>query len=345
MLQFKKYSSIENAITRDFMERVREEMPADLEWVVQEKVHGSNTSFLCDGTDVKFAKRTSILADDEKFYDFQPLLEAYKPRIISLFNRVKEMHHDVDAISVFGEMFGGRYAHEGVPAEKGTILIQKGVYYTPKHEFYGFDIFVFEGEKGRYLPVDEVNDLFEAEGFFYAKTLLKGSLEECLKYPNAFQSKISQWLGLPDIEDNICEGVVIRPVEPQYLRNGSRVLIKNKNARFAEKKSVKKRNKVFSEPVPYSDALKALLPEVEAYVTENRLNNVVSHIGEVSFPKDFGMVMGFFAKDILEDFLKDHGGEYSALDKCEQKSLNRELNKMATDFVKATFMNQAYILD
>ncbi len=345
MLQFKKYSSIENAITRDFMERVREEMPADLEWVVQEKVHGSNTSFLCDGTDVKFAKRTSILADDEKFYDFQPLLEAYKPRIISLFNRVKEMHHDVDAISVFGEMFGGRYAHEGVPAEKGTILIQKGVYYTPKHEFYGFDIFVFEGEKGRYLPVDEVNDLFEAEGFFYAKTLLKGSLEECLKYPNAFQSKISQWLGLPDIEDNICEGVVIRPVEPQYLRNGSRVLIKNKNARFAEKKSVKKRNKVFSEPVPYSDALKALLPEVEAYVTENRLNNVVSHIGEVSFPKDFGKVMGFFAKDILEDFLKDHGGEYSALDKCEQKSLNRELNKMATDFVKATFMNQAYILD
>jgi len=110
-------------------------------------------------------------------------------------------------------------------------------------------------------------------------------LDECLKYPNAFQSKISQWLGLPDIEDNICEGVVIRPVEPQYLRNGTRVLIKNKNARFAEKKSVKKRNKLFSEHVPYSDALKSLLPEVEAYVTEARLSNVISHIGEVNFPK------------------------------------------------------------
>lgn len=345
MLIFKKYSSIENAITRDFMEKVKFELPADLEWVVQEKVHGSNTSFLCDGTEVKFAKRTSILADDEKFYDFQSLLEAYKPRVLSLFRRVKEMHPEVTSISVFGEMFGGRYAHPDVPAEKGIILIQKGVNYLPGHEFYGFDIFVLEGEKGRFLPVDEVNEIFEAEGFFYAKTLFRGSLAECLKYPNAFQSKISQWLGLPDIDDNICEGVVIRPVTPQYLRNGSRVLIKNKNARFAEKKNVKKRNKLFSEPVPHSDELNALLPELEAYVTENRLNNVVRHIGEVSFPKDFGKVMGMFSKDILDDFLKEHGGAYTALDKCEQKTFNRALNKLANDFVKQTFMSQAYILD
>ncbi len=345
MLKFKKYNSIENAFTLDFMERVRAEMPVDLQWVVQEKVHGSNTSFLCDGLEVKFAKRTSVLSDDEKFYDFQSLVGTYRSKVISLFNRVKTIYPAVDTISVFGEMFGGRYAHSGVPAEKGITLIQKGVNYTPGHEFYGFDIYIFEKEEGRFLPVDEVNAIFEAEGFFYAKTLFRGTLEECLKYPNAFQSKISQWLGLPDIDDNICEGVVIRPVEPRYLRNGSRVLIKSKNARFAEKKSVKVRNKLFSDPIPYSEALKSLLPEIESYVTRARLDNVVSHIGEVSFPKDFGKVMGMFAKDILEDFLKEHGGEYSALDKCEQKSLNRELNKLATDFVKATFINHAYILD
>lgn len=39
----------------------------DLEYVVQEKVHGANTSFLCDGNEVKFAKRTSVLAEDENF--------------------------------------------------------------------------------------------------------------------------------------------------------------------------------------------------------------------------------------------------------------------------------------
>lgn len=338
MVNFKKYSSIENSITREFMEKVRAELPSDLEWVVQEKVHGANTSFLTDGIEVRFAKRTSMLEADEKFYDFQSLLKEYEPRVTALFSRIKERYPGVTAISVFGEMFGGRYVHEDVPALKGAILIQKGVNYMPGHGFYGFDIYVFEGDTGRYLTVDETNELFETEGFFYAKTLFRGSLDEALQYPNAFQSKISQWLELPDIDDNICEGVVIRPVVPQYLRNGARVLIKNKNARFAEKKSVKKRNKLFSEPVPYSDELKALIPEVEAYVTENRLNNVISHIGEVSLPKDFGKIMGLFSKDVLDDFLKDFGGKYRALEKGEQKLLNKELNKISTTFVRKRFM-------
>ena len=46
MLEFKKYNSIENSFSREFMEKVVAEMPADLEYVVQEKVHGANTSFL-----------------------------------------------------------------------------------------------------------------------------------------------------------------------------------------------------------------------------------------------------------------------------------------------------------
>jgi len=207
------------------------------------------------------------------------------------------------------------------------------------------DIYLFSDDKGRYLPVDEVNDLFEANGFFYAKTLFRGTLAECLKYPNAFQSKIAEWLGLPAIDDNICEGIVIRPVVPMYLKNGSRVLIKSKNERFAEKKSVKKRNKLFAEPVPYSETLQALIVEGEAYITENRLTNVLSHIGEVHFPKDFGRVMGLFSKDVLEDFLKEHGGSYSSLDKCEQKSLNKELNKLCTSLVKQVYMSQAYIIE
>lgn len=344
MLTFKKYSSIENHFNREFMEHVVEQMPQDLQYVVQEKVHGANTSFLCDGNEVKFAKRTSMLADDEKFYDYPELLEAYKDKVLNLFARVKSQHSEVVTISVFGEMFGGLYPHNDVKINRKLTLIQKGVCYTPEHEFYGFDIYLSDGENGWYLPVDEVNEIFEAEGFFYAKTLFRGTLAECLKYPNAFPSKISEWLGLPAIEDNICEGIVIRPVTPMYLRNGSRVLIKSKNERFAEKKSVKKRNKLFAEPVPYSDELKALVAEVDVYVTENRLTNVVSHIGEVHVPKDFGKIMGLFAKDVFEDFLKEHGGDYSALDKSEQKLLNKELNKLSTELVKKVYMSQAYIL-
>ena len=130
-----------------------------------------------------------------------------------------------------------------------------------------------------------------------------------------------------------------------YLRNGSRVLIKSKNERFAERKSAKRRTKLFVEPVPYSDELKALIVEGETYVTENRLNNVISHIGEVHFPKDFGKVMGLFSKDVLEDFLKEHGNLYVALEKSEQKLLNKELNKFCTAFVKQVYMSKAYIIE
>ena len=138
---------------------------------------------------------------------------------------------------------------------------------------------------------------------------------------------------------------MIRPVVPQYLRNGSRVLIKSKNTRFAEKKAVKARNKVFSEPIPQSEELKFLIEEVDTYITENRLNNVISHIGEVSLPKDFGKIMGLYSKDILDDFLKEYGGKYGALDKCEQKNFNKALNKLSTDFVKQTLMSRAYLLN
>ena len=345
MLEFKKYSSIENSFNREFMEMVMAEMPADLKYVVQEKVHGANTSFLCDGNDVKFAKRTSVLSEGENFYEYDELFKTYKKRVLNLFGKVKVRYPKITHISVFGEMFGGRYPHDDVKVSHKLSLIQKGVCYTPEHEFYGFDIYIFDDESNRFLPVDEVNELFESEGFFYAKTLFKGTLAECLKYPNAFESKIAEWLGLPTIEDNICEGVVIRPVVPMYLRDGSRVLIKNKNERFSEKKSIKTRNKLFAEPVPYSEALKTLLQEVDVYVTENRLDNVVSHIGEVHFPKDFGKVMGLFSKDVLDDFLKEHGSAYTALDKCEQKSLNKELNKLCTIFVKKVYMSHAYILD
>ena len=340
MIEFKKYSSIENSFIREYMEYVVAETPTDLEYVVQEKVHGANTSFLCDGKEVRFAKRTAILEDNEQFYDYPELLVRYKERVLKLFADIKAKYPEVTHISVFGEMFGGCYPHNEVKAKHKVGLIQKGVFYTPEHEFYAFDIYLFTGEGGRFLPVEEVNALFEAEGFFYAKTLFQGTLAECLKHPNAFQSRIPEWLGLPAIEGNICEGIVIRPVVPTYLRNGTRVLIKSKNERFAEKKSVKKRNKLFAEPIPYSDGLKALIGEGEAYVTENRLANVVSHIGEVHFPKDFGKVMGLFPKDTLDDLLKEHGGSYAALDKCEQKTFNKEMNRLCTSLVKKVYLGQ-----
>ena len=341
MTSFKKYNSIENTFDKDFMEKIFLEGYDKREFVVQEKVHGSNVCLITDGKTVNFGKRTGLLEAGEKFYDYEELLERYTPKAAALFSIVKETLPDVGTITIFGEMFGGKYPHPDVKNDSKISVIQKGVSYCPTHEFYAFDLYVTTEETGRFLSVDEANNFFERGGFFYAKTLFRGTLNECLKYPNLFQSQISGWLGLPPIEGNICEGVVIRPVEPIYLRNGSRVLLKSKNAHFAEKKSVKKREpKLFVEP-SYSKELNNLLPVSEQYVTENRLNNVVSKIGQISVPKDAGKIIGLFSKDILDDFLKEHSGEYAAIEKSEQKILNRHINSLATGLIKKVYFRSS----
>ena len=342
MIQFKKYNSIENTYDKNFAEKIFLEGLDKQEFVVQEKVHGSNVCFVTDGKTVGFGKRTGFVEADEKFYDYEELLERCTPKVIALFSTIKEKFPDIKTITVFGEMFGGKYPHINVKNDSKISLIQKGVFYCPTHEFYAFDLYVTTEESGYYLTVDEANSFFEQGEFFYAKTLFRGTLNECLQYPNDFQSLISNWLGLPPIEDNVCEGVIIRPVKPTYLHNGARVLLKNKNARFAEKKSVKKREpKLFVEP-SYSDLLNNLLPVTEQYVTENRLNNVVSKIGQISVPKDVGRLIGLFSKDILDDFLKEHSGEYAAIEKSEQKILNRHINSLATNLIKKVYFQTSW---
>ena len=339
MLNFKKYNSIENSYDSGFMERVREQMPSDLKYVVQEKVHGTNTSFICDGNDIRFAKRTAFIENGEDFYNYEEILAEYRSNVLALSKDVMSRYSGTINVTVFGELFGGAYPLNSVKQNHRLKLIQKGVYYTPNHGFYAFDIYIADADGyGKYLSVAEANEMFERYGFFYARTLFEGALDECLQHSNAFQSKISAWLGFPPIEDNICEGIVIRPVVPMYLRNGSRVMIKSKNERFAEKKSVKKRVKLFEEPIPYSDELVALISEAEAYVTEQRLVNVISHIGEIRVPNDFGKLMGLLSKDAMQDFLKGHGGDYAGLEKSEQKNLNKELNKLCADLVKKYFI-------
>jgi Rnl2 family RNA ligase len=323
------------------MDKIKLEGFGNQTFVIQEKVHGSNCCFITDGQDVHFAKRTGFVEADEKFYDYEELLARYNDRVISLFARVKSTYAGLQWLSIFGEMFGGTYPHPDVKNDHKILTIQKGVFYSPVHEFYGFDLYISEHETSRYLSVDENNTFFEAENFFYAKTLFQGNIDECLAYPNAFQSHIAEWLNLPPIDDNICEGVVIRPVEPVYFRNGARLLLKSKNSRFAEKKSVKKRTPTLFVAPTYSEPLKELLPVAEEYVTENRLNNVISKIGHVSIPKDMGKLIGLFSKDALEDFLKEHSGRYASLEKSEQKILNTSINKQVTILLKKIYFHQA----
>jgi Rnl2 family RNA ligase len=337
-MEFKKYNSIENSYQKDFLHSIVQQGFSELEYVVQEKVHGANLSFITNGTKILLAKRTELIADDENFFNSEFILEKYKSRVLELFKLLSQ-EFPIHTLTIFGELFGGGYPHPEVEKDKDSFLIQKGIYYLPGNEFYAFDIFI-NGEK--YLNVNQSCEWFEKTGFIFAKTLFKGSLKECLAYPNDFKTTLPALFGLPELDGNICEGVIIRPVVSSFLHSGSRVLIKNKNENWSENnKSIDKtllRKHFHEEGEALSPEATFLSEEIYKLITENRLSNLISKIGTVNHAKDSGKILGMYNKDVLTDFLKTHKEQYENLEKHESKSINKFLNKHAAELIMDYFL-------
>lgn len=113
-----------------------------------------------------------------------------------------------------------------------------------------------------------------------------------------------------------------------------RVILKNKNARWAEKKQRKKS----AEPeVPLPEHIVELRDLALEYVNENRLDNVLSKIGEVTI-KDFGRVLGAFNKDVSDDFQKDNAARLATVEKADLKRVNKLFGRVAADLVRVRLL-------
>lgn len=111
---------------------------------------------------------------------------------------------------VYGEFFG--------PG------IQKGVYYGDEKDFRIFDIMVdgvlFPPHLAQGFVKDLPVDYVPVVGYIVG-------LENTLQFNSEFNSTLA------DKEDNLCEGVVIRPEQHNYYnRLGSIFIIKKKNETF-----------------------------------------------------------------------------------------------------------------
>jgi len=332
MITFKKYSSIENSYRQKFLNYIVEQGKADGEWTVSEKVHGANFSFVVGEKGIKFAKKTNFIKEDEDFYNHQVIVNKYSNNVNALFEHIKTIKEDVEQITVFGEIFGGNYPHPDIENDNNISAVQKEIHYSPEIDFYGFDIMI-NGKT--YLNQDEADVLFEMFDFFYAKSLFRGTLEECLAFEKEYVTTIPTRLGLPTIDGNIGEGNVIKPIEPKFLWSGSRVVVKNKTAKFSEKK-----NKVhkIKEKIKLSEVGVKMLEEMSCLVTENRLKNVLSHHGKVN-QKDFGKLMSLLNKDVIDDFMKDFEEEFMELDKKERKEITKNVGRQNAELLRTNFLN------
>ena len=223
-------------------------------WIATEKVHGANFSVIVssagDGatTTVAFAKRTAILAPTDDFYGFrsQGLADDLAPRARRLFAALRRgaagaptstadssnppLQHRVQ---IYGELYGGHYPHPDVPAVRGLLPVQRGVWYSPGLAFLAFDV----AADGAYLDYARARAACGAADLAFAAPLARGTLPEVLaRAPVRFASTVAGTLhGLPPLpleggeNKNWAEGVVIRCVDP-----GRRALFKRKIPEFGE---------------------------------------------------------------------------------------------------------------
>lgn len=292
-----KYSSIENV--GEVIKKVYEEIVgADAQWIVLEKIHGSNVGIGKYG----IQSRNKMLTREDKFFSIQRIWDE----LLGKFGKLSP--EEQESCVIYGELCGGNYEHPDVPKQKGVEKVQGGMNYGPGLYFFAFDV----KRDGRYLPYAEAVEIFKRCGFDYCGILKEGTLAECTAFDvETFESTIPAYLGLPPPTQNRCaEGVVIKPRDGDYrTKMGSRVILKKKMEKFDE--VVMKRRKPGSKPVKEEDPYWTTL---QAYVTRARLESILSKDG---FPEITKQKMGYWSAAMCKDIEESYCREQNAVGNTE----------------------------
>eukprot|EP01099_Mayorella_cantabrigiensis_P006425 TRINITY_DN5363_c0_g1_i1.p1 TRINITY_DN5363_c0_g1~~TRINITY_DN5363_c0_g1_i1.p1 ORF type:complete len:366 (+),score=63.68 TRINITY_DN5363_c0_g1_i1:22-1098(+) len=289
-------------------------------FIVLEKIHGSNFGFMCNEKEIVCCRRTAALDPNETFHNFQEIREKYSANIRQLWMKIlnttfifedqpetRPLHH----FTIYGELYGGVYPHPEV-LDKGNQPIQKGVYYSPDHNFIAFDLELsysehpVEKQKAQRLFVnyDLVVELLDECGIPILKPLFRGTREECLKYNIKHNSTIPALFQLPTLETNLIEGIIVKPVEPVVVTEFQhRLIAKIKNPKFEETNPKcetlweQRRNKI-------KGLMEFYIQDLERYLTENRKNNLESKIGPIN-QENISQATELFVQDVICDFTSD----------------------------------------
>ena len=319
--QFTKFPSLENTYRQKEIDKILT-MEIQDKWVVTEKVHGANFSFWVykdletKEINIKCAKRSGWIEEDEKFFNYKSVLEKYRPMLENLRD------DQLDDFVIYGEMYGGN--------------IQSGMCYSLEQDFVAFDMRWINEDGSLSLPLRKLKVLTLDEYYNIPIVPLIGvydTFEEALAVEESFTSKlIRQGFDGKDIHKE-AEGVVIEPDTAVYEPNGSRVYLKKKTKRFLEKGG--KPNIKHKSPVVLQESVQSKLDEALVFLNHNRFESVVSKIGEVSI-KDIGKVMGLLTQDIVVDMEKDLEQPVDSWfeTKGEKQLFMKNLQKVVQDFIK-----------
>ena len=251
------------------IERIRNSAASLVKWEVSEKLHGANFSFIVTKDDIQIASRNGII--EGNFYNSSEAVRVNLDKARLLF----EKQDNIEVLTIYGELYG-----DGV---------QKGVKYYDDQRFAAFDMAI----DGEYLDPEVFIAYADLVQLPRVHSFGIFSFEDALKVSNTFITHHSD----DQSEDNICEGVVLKPVDASLtFSEDSRMVLKNKNSIFSEKSTVPKAKIV----VELTTEDQTLLTEIESLVNINRINAVLSKEASISI-RMFGKYLGLTRKDVLDE--------------------------------------------
>ena len=307
MTEHIKYPSLTNSYKEAFIEAIKERnwrQPFD-DWVVTEKIHGANFGIYYTDGEIRVASRNQFV--DGNFFNNKEWMDANEDKLRTLFGAVNaERRSPCSTIVLFGELFG-----------RG---INKGVEYPAGRHFMAFDILALD-EAGykRFLNWQSVDFYTVHAGLRPVPVLKRGTLAECLDYKPLFNSLagIAVDPTFKPPEDNVAEGLVIRPVNTFYVGH-DRAMLKVKNVKFKEVENARPKRNPDGEEVFRGN------PDIINYLTTARLDNVLSKEGGVN-PPNFNYIVQMFIIDALEDYSIDNVTDID--DKDDLKRLKKVLSR------------------
>ncbi len=294
-MEFKKYSKITNHYQQKFINGFLGEYPELLtcEYILVEKCHGSNIAiYFSPNESWRLAKRNSFLGEGANFYDVWNVVERYEHIFQNIQDYVGAMGI---TIRLFGELYG--------PG------VQKGINYGKEKQVGFFDVM----DNGEVLSPHNFY-VFSKLFRFYKHTLpsvarVQG-LQAALDYNVEFNSLLNP------IEDNICEGIVIKPYRKVYYdKKGRWFCLKKKNEKFME------RVKAPKPPQPSDPEVTRLNLLFRGYINDNRLQSVFSKEGEIEEPSQIGTYIKMVLEDAKTDFLLEYGEDVATLGKKELRQV------------------------
>jgi hypothetical protein len=313
-------------------------------WVAQEKIHGAQLVLGASASRVRIGKRKAWLEDADAFFGwqlFRPDLERAGRELFEL------LRAEAQTLYFYGELFGGHYPHPDVVPVAGVSAVQTGVWYAPGIHWALFDAVRvydsdqplereasphggrrpstggFQGRVGERAPdfvaADELAEAAARVGVLTPPVLAQGRKNEVAGTPVRFVSKVPELLGLPRIEGNFAEGIVVK--HTGSVSAAERGIVKRKIDEFDEKRFDE--SEAWDSTKPLS--LAELVEIAGRLVNEARMASAASKVGRENRDAWLDEVV----LDILVDLTEAVPAAVAALSPEDEATLGKHVRAAA----------------